>query len=186
MELLQLNAQSLAQSTILLVLSAETVLFGTLVMSYLYLRTSGSGTPFTHVGLADLVIASVNTLILLASAIFAWGAARAIADNRGELLKTNLLITVTLGVVFVIGQIVEFSHSGMQIDNSAFGGAFFALISFHALHVIAGLTFLAINFGRAQLGDFNARRHIAVTMGAWFWYYVVAVWIVLFSVLYVV
>ena len=180
------RSRAAAQSTVLLVLGAEAALFATLVMSYLYLRTGGSNTPFTRVGSADVVIASLNTVILLASAVFVARAARAIAAGRVEGLKTDLAITLVLGSVFIIGQAVEFNHSGMRIDDLAYGGASFALISFHALHLIAGMTVLALNLARAQAGDFSAQRHVAITVGAWFWYFVVAVWVVLFCVLFIV
>jgi heme/copper-type cytochrome/quinol oxidase subunit 3 len=101
-------------------------------------------------------------------------------------LKTYLLMALLMGALFFAGQVFEFMHSGMRIYDSTFGGVFFALISFHALHVLAGITVLAINYARAWLNDFSANRHIAITVGTWFWYYVTAVWIVLFTVLYLV
>jgi len=174
------------QSTLLLVLSAETVLFGTLVMSYLFLRSNGSDLHFSHPNPFDLMIAGLNTLILLTSAVFARNGWKAIAQNQVGQLKRNLVLALTLGAVFVAGQIFEFNHSGMKVDDSSFGGVFFALISFHALHVLVGMALLTLNFVRARIGDFNARRHIAITVGTWFWYYVAAVWIALFAVLYLV
>jgi cytochrome c oxidase subunit III len=177
---------NLTQTTLFLVLSAETALFGTLVMSYLFLRSGGSETVFTHPQPVDVMIASLNTMVLLASAAFAWNAHRAISQGQLRRLKTYLLLTLLLGAIFFAGQVFEFRHSGMRIDNSVFGAIFFALISFHALHVLAGMTVLGLNYVRAHLGDFGANRHVAVTAGTWFWYYVVAVWIVLFTVLYLV
>ena len=182
----QPDRAGITQSTLLLVLTAESVLFGTLVVSYLFLRGGGSDMSFIHPQPFDLMIASLNTLILLSSAAFARNALHAIGQDRVESLKTFLAITLVLGAVFVVGQVFEFRHSGMKLDDSTFGGVFFALISFHAFHVLAGITVLSLNFARARLGDFSARRHIAITAGTWFWYYVVAVWLVLFTVLYVV
>ena len=177
---------SITQSTLLLALSAETALFGTLVMSYLFMRNGGSDLTFIHPKPFDFAIAGVNTIIFLASAVFAWNAQRAIEQGRVGLLKIYLMATLLLGLIFFAGQIFEFRHSGMQITDSTFGSVFFALISFHALHVLAGITVLALNFARTLLGDFSARRHIAITVGTWFWYYVVAVWVVLFTVLYLI
>lgn len=176
----------LVRSTLLLVLSSETVLFGTLVMAYLFLRAGGSDMPFPHIGSLDLTIASLNTLVLVGSTLTARKAQRAVATGHVDLLENHLLQSLLLGAVFVAGQIFEFNHAGMQIGDSAFGGVFFALIAFHALHVIAGMSFLGLNFARARAGDFSARRHEAVTAGTWFWYYVAAVWLVLFTSLYVV
>ncbi len=59
-------------------------------------------------------------------------------------------------------------------------------MGFHAVHVIAGVIMLVLLLWRTFLGDFTARRHIAIQIGAWFWYFIVAVWVVLFSALYLV
>ncbi|HSB00853.1 MAG TPA: cytochrome c oxidase subunit 3, partial [Anaerolineales bacterium] len=121
-----------------------------------------------------------------ASAIFARHAQRAVSKDHMNRLKIDLVLALMLGTIFIAGQIFEFDHAGLRIVDSVFGGIFFALISFHALHVLAGMTVLALNAVRARLGDFNARHHAAITAGTWFWYYVTAVWLVLFIVLYVV
>jgi heme/copper-type cytochrome/quinol oxidase subunit 3 len=180
------NHNSLMQTTLVVVLGAETVLFGTLVMTFLFLRGGGSDIPFVRPGSFDVMIAGMNTLILLASTAFAWNGRRAIAEGRADRLIRNLVFALILGLIFIAGQVFEFNHSGMRVDDSAFGGVFFALTSFHALHVLAGMTVLSLNLVRARLGDFSAHSHVAVTAGTWFWYYVAAIWIVLFTVLYVV
>ncbi len=77
----QLKRTSVTQSTFLLVLSAETALFGTLVMSYLFMRNGGSDLPFIHPKPFDFAIAGLNTIIFLASAAFAWNAHRAIQQG---------------------------------------------------------------------------------------------------------
>ena len=180
------DRSSVLQSTLLLVLGAETVLFGTLVMTYLFLRSGGSSVPFSHPGSPDRLIAALNTLVLLGSAVFARQALKAITGDRSAQLKTNLLLALSLGALFIAGQVFEFDRSGMRVNDFAFGGVFFALIGFHALHVLAGMIVLALNYARARLGDFNSRHHVAITGGTWFWYYVVMVWLVLFMVLYLV
>lgn len=185
-DLTQPPRTSTVQSTLILVLGAETVLFGTLVMTYLYLRSGGSSLPFSHPQPFDTLLAGLNTVVLLGSAAFARSAQRAIARDHAGWLKTNLMLALALGTIFIAGQVFEFNHAGMQVNDRAFGGIFFALIGFHALHVLAGMTVLALNAVRARLGDFSARRHTAITAGTWFWYYVAAVWLVLFTVLYMV
>ena len=167
-------------------LASESTLFATLLMAYLYLRTGASQVAFTPVAGSDAAIAAVNTGILLLSAWVAGQAVTAIqhGDRRG--LVQRLLITLALGLVFVGGQVFEFNRSGMAPNDPAFGGVYFALMGFHALHVLAGIVILAVNAIRARLGDFTARRHTAVKVGAWFWYYVTGVWVVLFVGLYIV
>lgn len=178
----QSRAESTARLTLLVVLSSETILFGTLLMVYLYMRANGSSDAFTDRGC--VLVPLLNTAVLLLSTGTAWWSNAMIRQGQTEKLKTGLLVTLVLGLVFVGGQVVEFSQSGMQPDDQAYGGVFFTLIGFHAVHVLIGVLILAINTIRAQLGDFSARRHIAVDVGTWFWYYVAGVWIVLFAALY--
>jgi cytochrome c oxidase subunit 3 len=177
------NPDDLARTTLLVVLASESTLFGTLLMAYLYLRTNQAA--FTHVGASDTLIAAANTGILLLSAWFAGQAVTAIQRGDRSGLVRHLLITLALGLVFVGGQVFEFNRSGMAPNDPAFGGVYFALMGFHALHVLAGIVVLAVDSVRARLGDFTTRRHTAVKVGAWFWYYVTAVWVVLFVGLYV-
>jgi cytochrome c oxidase subunit 3 len=176
----------IARTTLLVVLAAESTLFGTLLMAYLYLRVSPENKTFVPASSLDVLIAGLNSGVLVLSA---WVARRAtLAVRRNDLagLKTNLVIALALGLVFVGGQIFEFQRSGMAPNDAAFGGVFFTLIGFHALHVLAGVVMLSINAVRAHLGDFNAGRYTAVEVGTWFWYYVAAVWLVLFTALYLV
>ncbi len=180
------NRQSMMPITLLLILGTETAFFTTLVMTYLFMRGGGTSMTFRHPALLDISIAGLNTLVLLGSAVAVHKAERAIVQDRVGSMKMGLLIGLGLGAIFIAGQIFEFRHAGMSLRDFSFGGAFFALIGFHATHVLAGVVILTLNLARAQAGDFTARRHVAVTAGAWFWYFVVAVWIVLFIVLYLV
>jgi cytochrome c oxidase subunit III len=178
--------EGIMQMTMFLVLATESALFVTLVMAYLFMRGGGSTMVFTPPSASDIAIASANTVVLLGSAAAVQAAHNAIARDHAGQLQRALLLALGLGALFVAGQIFEFRHSGMSLRDFSFGGAFFALISFHATHVLAGMVVLALNLARAHAGDFTARRHVAITAGMWFWYFVVAVWIILFTVLYLI
>lgn len=165
-----------------IILASETVFFGTLLVAYASLRDQ-LHRPIQH-GPAYLLIPSVNTLLLLISVLSAWRATINIRAGRISALLFWLAITLTLGSIFVGGQIYEFSRSGMRVDDPALGGVFFALVGFHAIHVLAGMVILILDLVRTRLGDFSAARHDAVDLGAFFWYYVAAIWLVLFAALY--
>jgi heme/copper-type cytochrome/quinol oxidase subunit 3 len=174
------------KAALLLVLGAETIFFSTLIVSYLVMRGEQAARPFPIQGLGDLLLPSLNTLVLLVSALLAGLAERAIRGGRRDALQSGLRWALGLGLLFVAGQVIEFTRSGMHPADAAFGGIYFALVSFHALHVLAGVFVLLLNLIRASLGDFSPRRYMAVQMGSWFWYYVTGVWLVLFTVLYLV
>lgn len=175
---------STGRLALLVTLGTETVFFLTLLVAYAALRGQVDwNIPHTP---ARLAFPLVNTAILLGSAVAAWLSYKAVGSNRLLALRRELMVTLLLGLVFVAGQIYEFSHAGLRIDDQTFGGVFFTLMGFHALHVLAGVVFLSLNLVRANLGDFSAGRHEAVALSTGFWYYVTAVWLVLFTVLYLV
>lgn len=174
------------RTALLIVLAAESVFFGTLILSYLFLRAGQTGWPFTHPSLAQLLVPTANTLILAISAATGWASERAIRSGRNRRLQLGLTLTVVLGMIFIAGQVFEFTRTGMHPGDQAFGGVFFALMGFHALHLLAGMVVLGICLARAGLGDFTPERHESVTLGVWFWYFVIAVWLVLFTALFLV
>lgn len=175
---------STGKIALLVTLMTESVFFATLLVAYAALREQ-VGWDVSQT-LARLSIPIFNSAVLLLSALAAWWSGNAIRKGEQAGLRRGLLIALLLGLVFVAGQIYEFNSAGLSISDQAFGGVFFTLMGFHAVHVLAGVVFLALNLMRAYLGDFSAEQYEAVEVGNWFWYYVTAVWAVLFAALYLV
>lgn len=172
-------------TTLLLVLAGESVLFGTLLMAYLFLRGSSTGWPPIAHTWQRLAIPLIILLVLLASQVVMWRTWSAWqAKNELGLLRRGLSLGLALGVLFLLAQVFEFNRSGMRPDDAAFGGLFFVLIAFHAVHVLAGLVLQASNLVRAGWGDFDRQSHTALDVGFYFWSFVVAVWLILFAALY--
>lgn len=168
--------------TLAIVLLSETIFFGTLLASYAAMRTGTQLAMPDDAQLPGLPVA--NSLLLLFSILPAWWSAapRHTSKDRVRWLS----FTLVLGVLFIAGQALEFTRSGMQINDARMGGVFFALMSFHGVHVLAGMLLMGINLVRARLGDFPDGRHDALEVGRLFWAYVTAVWIILFAALYLV
>jgi cytochrome c oxidase subunit III len=179
-----MSKASTGRIALLITLGSESVFFVTLLVAYVALRDKVIW-DVSHT-LTRLTIPLINTVILLISAITAWLSTRAIRRGEQTSLRSGLLITLLLGLIFVAGQIYEFDHAGLHIDDPSFGGVFFTLMGFHAVHVLAGVVFITLNYVRANLGDFSATRYEVIELGNWFWYYVTAVWLVLFVALYLV
>lgn len=175
-----------ARVALLVVLASEAIFFTTLLSAYFYLRQSLTVWPVAHGVWSQLALPLGNTLLLLLSAVTMSLAVKAVQTAHQGWLKGWLGVTLALGLVFVALQVAEFSRSGMRPNDQAFGGVFFTLMGFHALHIIAGVIMLANILWRAFLGDFTPRRHVAVQIGSWFWYFIVGVWVVLFIALFLV
>lgn len=174
-----------ARAGLLLLLGSESVLFWILVMVYVFLHSSRlqAAAAFTA---PQLALPALNTGILLLSVALAGWALHGVRGGNRSALQAGLAAALLLGLFFVGGQVIEFSRSGMAPGDQGAGGIYFTLIGFHAAHVLAGVVFLAINWWRVRLGDFGMHDHVAVEIGAYFWYFVTAVWLVLFVVLYLV
>jgi cytochrome c oxidase subunit 3 len=179
-----INRLSTGSLALFLILASESIFFATLLVAYISVRDQAT-LPVEHT-LRRLIVPLANTLILLLSTFFAWRATGSIQRGKTSSLKSYLLFTALLGFIFIAGQIYEFNRGGMHINDQAYGGIFFTLLGFHGLHVLAGLVFLIINLLRARLGDFSVLHHDAIVLGTWFWYYVAAVWLVLFAALYLI
>ncbi len=168
-------------------LASEAIFFANLIASYLYLRirTTGMGASWIPSGV-ELVktLPLINTFILLSSSFPMHYAARAITkgDKRG--LTIGLILTVILGSTFLSGQAWEYTHANFTPSTGVFGSTFFTLTGFHGAHVTAGVIFLLICFFRSLRGDFSKDRHFAVTAVEMYWHFVDVVWVLLFTVLY--
>ncbi|MEJ7803313.1 MAG: cytochrome c oxidase subunit 3, partial [Candidatus Limnocylindria bacterium] len=108
------------------------------------------------------------------------------AVRRGDTGKLKMWtgITLVLGVLFLMGQIYDYSQLGFSIADDAFGTTFYTLTGFHGAHVFGGAVGLTIILARAMRGQFSARNHVAVEAVSMYWHFVDVVWIAVFSTIY--
>jgi cytochrome c oxidase subunit 3 len=166
---------------------AETSLFGVFVVAYLfYLGKSLTG-PYPKEVL-DLPI--VSTVCLLSSSISVALAARALASGRVARCGSWLFVTIVLGLAFLRGTAREWRRlivdRGLTIGTNLFGTTFYPLVGLHASHVILGLIMLSLCVVFACSGSLRAIHAERVELVSWYWHFVDGVWVVVFTVVYVV
>jgi heme/copper-type cytochrome/quinol oxidase subunit 3 len=171
-----------------LFLASWAMLFAALFFAYAALRARSPVWPPSGWRL-PLGLPALNTAILLASsATLAWGLREARAGRLARLAPwigaTLLLGTAFLGLQIVVWRSVW--QSGLHVDTSLYGSVFYALTVFHALHVVAGLGVLGWLLAGARRGAFAAARTAPIRLGAMFWHFVDAVWLILFFAVYVI
>jgi heme/copper-type cytochrome/quinol oxidase subunit 3 len=171
---------------------SEANFFLALMVTYIFYQGSGgtgfasTGTP-TAASSLEIGRAGLNTLLLLGSSVTMWLAGKSLRRERRIGLSGWLLVTIGLGVLFLFGQSTEWLkliHAGVTISRNMFGTTFFTLTGFHGFHVLMGLVALVILFGLALAGDFHGPHAAAVEAVALYWHFVDAVWLVVFSVVY--
>jgi heme/copper-type cytochrome/quinol oxidase subunit 3 len=170
-------------------LGSECLFFGSLISTYLLYRNVDVGGPRPH-EVYDIPYTSVSSFVLLMSSLTMVLALAAIqrGDHRG--LRTWLLATAFLGMVFIGGQIYEFTtfvEEGLKLSTSVFGSSFFVMTGFHGAHVTAGIFMLLGLVGMSSFGRLDAidgpRR---VELVGLYWHFVDIVWIVIFTVVYLI
>jgi len=167
-----------------LVIVTEAMLFAYLLFSYFYL---GSMTPgeFPTGGAPELKLVVPNTIVLLVSSGAMYWAERGIRAGNQNRLRLVMLITLLLGITFLVVQGIEYSHKTFAFQTNAYSGLFFTITGFHGAHVFIGLLMNVVVQLWAWRGWFTAERHLAVTNAAMYWHFVDAVWLVVFFSLYI-
>jgi cytochrome c oxidase subunit 3 len=171
----------------LLFISSEVMFFGGLFATYFSARASFAGTWGPPLGAPELEILPVPlpiTLILLTSSLTMHWAVRAIARGDSGRLRLWLVVTLGLGLVFLAGQVYDYTTLGFGISDGVYGTVFYTLTGFHGAHVFGGVVGLSILTARAGQGQFSARNHVAVEAVSYYWHFVDVVWVALFTTLY--
>ena len=171
----------------LLFIASEVMFFGGLFASYFNARAvhiSEWGPPVGAPELEILPIALPITIILVASSFTMQFGVWAIRRGSQRAMRNWTLLTLLLGVTFLLGQLYDYTTLGFGIGDGAFGTVFYTLTGFHGAHVFGGAVGLTILAARASQGQFSQRNHVAVEAISFYWHFVDVVWIALFSTLY--
>jgi cytochrome c oxidase subunit 3/cytochrome o ubiquinol oxidase subunit 3 len=167
-------------------LASELMFFGGFISTFLLYRERTNGGPGAE-ELFDVPFTSVSSFVLLMSSLTMVLAHNAWERNDQRQLRLWLLSTAGLGMVFLGGQVFEFStfvHEGLKLDTSPFGSSFYVLTGFHGAHVAVGVLMLtAMTIISFRVGLTKARG-MNVELVALYWHFVDIIWIVIFTVVY--
>ena len=165
----------------------ESALFTIFVVAYVfYMGKSLSGPTPAQV----LEIPILATICLLSSSLTIWRAEKAIEDDRMGSFTVWLGATIALAAVFLANTALEWKkliyQDGLTISTNLFGTTFYSLVGLHATHVVVGLFLLTSVFIFSLFGWVDSRQSERFGVIALYWHFVDAVWIVVFTVVYVI
>jgi cytochrome c oxidase subunit 3/cytochrome o ubiquinol oxidase subunit 3 len=169
-------------------LGSECLFFGSLISTYLLYRNRVGSGPAPH-EIYDIPYTSVSSFVLLMSSLTMVLALA--AQQRGDFRACRiwLLATAFLGMTFIGGQIYEFTtfyEEGLALSKSPFGSAFFVLTGFHGAHVTIGILMLLALVGMSLAGRLPRSQSRKVEFIGLYWHFVDIVWIVIFTVVYLI
>ena len=168
-------------------IAAESAIFTIFVVAYIfYVGKSLSGpTP------QDVLTAPIFfSICLLSSSLTIHLAGRALHQANIIVFSRWLFTTIALGGIFLYGTAREWHRliyqEGLTISTNLFGTTYFSLVGLHAFHVIVGLLCLTFVFLLAVVGHVKQKHADRVEVLSLYWHFVDAVWVVVFTVVYVV
>jgi cytochrome c oxidase subunit 3/cytochrome o ubiquinol oxidase subunit 3 len=171
-----------------LFLSSECLLFGALITTYILYRGQSTTGPYPH-EVFDIPYTSVSSFILLSSSLTMVLSHAAAEQGDTMRMRLWLLATAFLGLCFVGGQVYEFTtfyEEGLSISTNLFGSTFYVLTGFHGVHVTVGILMLLSLVGFSVTDRLPADRAFPVEMVGLYWHFVDIVWIVIFTLVYLV
>ncbi|KPJ89935.1 MAG: cytochrome oxidase subunit III [Gemmatimonas sp. SG8_17] len=171
-----------------LFIGSECLLFGSLIATYLVYEGRSVAGPTTH-EILNIPLTSISTFDLLMSSLAMVLALAAVA--RGDRLWSRVWLATTalLGLVFLGFQAYEFTHfvhEGLTLQVNLFGSTFFVLTGFHGGHVFVGVVWLVTLLIRSLQGKLGPDKALNVEIAGLYWHFVDAVWIVIFTVVYLI
>ncbi|MDP7395772.1 MAG: cytochrome c oxidase subunit 3 [Lentisphaeria bacterium] len=172
----------------LIVLAGEVMFFTGMISAYMVSRAGFEVWPPPDQPRLSISRTALNTALLLLSAPTMLLAVRAVGRDRRRAALMWVLLTLLLGTFFVIMQGLEWVRLigfGLTTTSGLYGAFFYLIVGAHGLHAIIGLIilFTAITVGLRTASDASCRRFVRVT--ALYWIFVVALWPILYTIVYV-
>jgi heme/copper-type cytochrome/quinol oxidase subunit 3 len=179
-------------------LGSECLLFGALIATFLVYNGRSINGPYLQdkiengkkvEGLVDIPFTSASSFILLMSSLTMVLAHSSIKRNDIRRFRLWIGATALLGAMFIGGQIYEFTgflSEGLGMSTNLFGSSFYVLTGFHGVHVTLGIVMLLSLLNLSRKGKINQSKHEAVEIVGLYWHFVDVVWIVIFTVVYLI
>ncbi len=168
-------------------ITGECAIFTIFVVAYIYYIGKSLTGP-TPQQVLDVPI--LNTICLLSSSVTIWLAERQIERGKMRGFAAWWALTIALGAIFIAGTGMEWHKliyvDGLTIRTNLFGTTFYSLVGLHATHVVVGLIGLSLILIFTLTGHVREEHSERIQVFALYWHFVDAVWVVVFTVVYIV
>ena len=169
-------------------LGSDCLFFGALIATYMVYRGQSLNGPYPN-DIIDVPITTISTFVLLCSSFAMVQALAATNANNQRGIKIWLLATIIMGSIFIAFQIYEFNtfkNEGLALGTNLFGASFFTLTGFHGAHVTLGIIWLLGLYIISFKGRLGPATALDVELAGLYWHFVDIVWIVIFTLLYLI
>jgi len=170
-------------------LASEVMFFTALIGSYIVLRFGAAETWPVPTETLNIPVTAINTFILICSSVSMVKAYAAAVDDDQRGLRLWLLATVLLGATFVGVQVYEYLHlvhNHFLPSTGLFGSTFYTMTGFHGFHVSMGVLCMSWVTFKAFRGGYAGGEYHGVEVIGLYWHFVDLVWIILFTIVYLI
>jgi cytochrome c oxidase subunit III len=170
-----------------ILIGAETMFFAGLIAALFILRANSVAWPPPGQPRLPLGATALNSVVLIVSGFTMYRALAAMRAGGGRAMLRLLAMTGLLGATFLMVQGLEWVRLlgyGLRASSNLYGATFYTAIGAHGLHVMGGLAALAVVVRHAVAGRYDAAHHAGLEACAFFWLFVVALWPVLYVLVY--
>jgi heme/copper-type cytochrome/quinol oxidase subunit 3 len=170
-------------------LLSEVMFFTALIGAYIILRFSKPDAWAAPGETLNVPVTAINTFILICSSVTMVKAYAAAADGNQKYLRIWLVATVLIGATFVGVQAYEYNeliHHGFLPSSGLYGSTFYTMTGFHGFHVSMGVLCMMFVTWKAFRGKYSAADHRGVEVIGLYWHFVDLVWIILFTIVYLI
>lgn len=170
-------------------LGSEIMFFTALIGAYIILRVAHPSSFKEPGEVLAVSITAVNTFLLICSSVTMVKAFASVQDGNLAGLRKWLVATVVIGASFVGVQIYEYQHliaKGFVPSEGLYGSTFYTMTGFHGFHVTVGVICLIFVTIKAFQGKYTASDHRGVEVVGLYWHFVDLVWIILFTIVYLI
>ena len=169
----------------MMLIVTEAALFVYLLFAYYYAAVQYERNWLPK-DLPNFKLSLPDTIILLLSSLVVWrGESLLKQGRRSGVAAVYLAVAALMGIVFIAIQALEWGTKAFTPFSSSYGSLYYTITGFHMMHVAAGVIILATLSLWCALGYFNRVRSAPVSIGAIYWHFVDAVWLVLFFTFYI-
>ena len=172
-----------------LFLASEVMFFTGLIGAYIVTREATGHWPVPSAVL-NIPLTAFNTFLLICSSATLVKGLAAAQDGDQEGMQVSLFLTVLLGALFLVIQAHEY-HELIHIkhftpSSSIFGACFFTMTGFHGMHVLVGVLCLLSVFIKSLRGGYSPSEYRGIEVAGLYWHFVDLVWIILFTIVYLI
>ncbi len=161
---------------------SEAAIFAYLFFSYFYFSIQPPANWIPG-GPPTFLYAGPQTGVVLVGCVTAWFAERSIRLNQVLLCLVGLALTLILGAGFIALQFLSWFDKPFSFNSSTYSSEYFVITGFHLAHFVVGWLMFLVLFLWTALGYFDSVRHVPITIGKVYWYFLAVIWMGVFFVI---